>query len=74
MIGPDEYHEPVDDNAFKISWRAGIFGVPHRSPVPVTSTKTSDKLGRLADALLDGYDPVTGLYEQFAGFYGLSRS
>ena len=26
---------------------------------------------QLADALVDGYDPTTGIYEQFAGFHGL---
>ena len=67
VIGPDEYHEPVDDNAFTnvmARWNlrraAALTGEPERA-----------RWLRLADALVDGYDPNTGLYEEFAGFFGL---
>ena len=36
------------------------------------STPSERRAGcELADALVDGYDPATGLYEQFAGFHAL---
>ena len=37
-----------------------------------SSTSASDaEWLELADAIVDGYDPATGIYEQFAGFYAL---
>jgi trehalose/maltose hydrolase-like predicted phosphorylase len=67
VIGPDEYHEPVDDNAFTnvmARWNlrraAGLADEPERG-----------RWLQLADALVDGYDPRTGVYEEFAGFFGL---
>ena len=69
MIGPDEYHEPVDDNAFTnvmARWnlrRAARARVDDAERAPTGS--------RLADTLVDGYDPPTGIYEQFAGFFRL---
>jgi trehalose/maltose hydrolase-like predicted phosphorylase len=68
VIGPDEYHEPVDDNAYTnvmARWnlrRAAALDVPE-------DERTS--WAELADALVDGYDPDTGIYEQFAGFFRL---
>jgi trehalose/maltose hydrolase-like predicted phosphorylase len=67
VIGPDEYHEPVDDNAFTnvmTRWNlrraAGVAKEPERG-----------RWLQLVDALVDGYDPRTGLYEEFAGFFAL---
>jgi trehalose/maltose hydrolase-like predicted phosphorylase len=77
VIGPDEYHEPVDDNAFTnvmARWnlrrastavdeaRGADYGVGPEEP---TAWRT------IADAIVDGYDETTGVYEQFAGFRGL---
>ena len=69
MIGPDEYHEPVDDNAFTnvmARWNlrraAELRGIDPRERAEWRA---------LADTLVDGYDPRTGIYEQFAGFHGL---
>jgi trehalose/maltose hydrolase-like predicted phosphorylase len=68
VMGPDEYHESVDDNAFTnvmARWnlrRAAQIG--HRT-VPEAERKSWLKLSA---ALVDGYDPETQLYEQFAGF------
>jgi trehalose/maltose hydrolase-like predicted phosphorylase len=69
VIGPDEYHEPVDDNAFTnvlARWN-------------LRQAATLDKIDEeeranwltIADALVDGYDRASGIYEQFAGFFDL---
>ena len=74
MIGPDEYHEPVDDNAFtNVMARWNL----RRAADAVAAAPSSrhdvdaDELRNwraLADGLVDGYDDDTGIYEQFAGF------
>jgi trehalose/maltose hydrolase-like predicted phosphorylase len=72
VIGPDEYHELVDDNAYT--------NVMARWNLRRAFTETTDAdVGaaergawlELADSLVDGLDPATGVYEQFAGFFGL---
>lgn len=73
VIGPDEYHEAVDDNAYTnvmASWnlrtaatvgeQLGIVGRPER----LAWTK-------MAEALADGYEPTRGVHEQFRGFFDL---
>ncbi|HTY72089.1 MAG TPA: glycosyl hydrolase family 65 protein [Actinomycetes bacterium] len=65
VIGPDEYHEDVDDNAYTnlmARWhlRAAADLVP-------ASTQTR-RWRRLAAALVDGYDPTSGRHEQFTGY------
>lgn len=71
VIGPDEYHEPVDDNAFTnvmARWNlrraASVIG---EDADPGERRRWLD----LADALVDGYDADSGVYEQFAGFHQL---
>ena len=74
VIGPDEYHEEVDDNAFtnvmarwnlrRAAAAAGEYGAG------VDDSEHARWLA-LADALVDGYNAETGLYEQFAGFFDL---
>jgi hypothetical protein len=67
VIGPDEYHEQVDDNAFtNVMARWNL----RRAAALATEPERTRWL-RLADALVDGYDPDTGLYEEFAGFFAL---
>ena len=68
VIGPDEYHEPVDDNAFtNVMARWNL-----RRAAAVTADDTERNAWmRLADALVDSYDTMSGLYEQFAGFFRL---
>jgi beta-phosphoglucomutase family hydrolase len=87
VVGPDEYHEDVDDNAFTnvmARWNIarGIEAVGLlRARWP---GRAAELLGRLAlgDAELadwrdaaariaTGLDPATGLFEQFAGFHAL---
>jgi trehalose/maltose hydrolase-like predicted phosphorylase len=74
VIGPDEYHEDVDDNAYtNVMARWNL----RRTADLVLADPRGGQEGEaeawrsLADALVDGYDPGTGRYEQFAGFYGL---
>jgi len=79
VIGPDEYHEPVDDNSFTnimARWnlrrgaRAQLEGPLDHLP---TDGEVAEARGwlALADAVVDGYDPDSGVYEQFAGFHRL---
>ena len=73
VVGPDEYHEPVDDNAFtNVMARWNM----RRAAEAVEAAGVDDGIDvgerrrwlELADALFDGYDADTGIYEQFAGF------
>jgi trehalose/maltose hydrolase-like predicted phosphorylase len=73
VIGPDEYHEPVDDNAFtnvmaRWNLRAAADAV-ERAGAPEAAE--APRWRTIADALVDGYDADTGIYEQFAGFHKL---
>jgi trehalose/maltose hydrolase-like predicted phosphorylase len=68
VIGPDEYHEPVDDNAFtNVMARWNLRRAACQAQAVVGDAERETWL-ELADALVDGYDPDTMLYEQFAGF------
>jgi trehalose/maltose hydrolase-like predicted phosphorylase len=75
VIGPDEYHEPVDDNAFtnvlaRWNLRRAAAAVASSDSDSVDAAESQTWLD-LADALVDGLDPTTGLYEEFAGFFAL---
>jgi len=71
VIGPDEYHEPVDDNAFtNVLARWNLRRAAHLDHGGVADEERAWWL-EVADALVDGYDPATCRYEQFAGFYEL---
>jgi trehalose/maltose hydrolase-like predicted phosphorylase len=71
VIGPDEYHEPVDDNTFTnvmARWnlrRAAQLGEGH------VAGDERDRWLRLAESIVDGFDDERRVYEQFAGFYRL---
>jgi trehalose/maltose hydrolase-like predicted phosphorylase len=69
VIGPDEYHEPVDDNAFTNVMAR--WNLERAAALPGTDGRERDERLRIARALVDGYDPATGVYEQFSGFYDL---
>ena len=87
VIGPDEYHEHIDDSAFTNTmarWniRRGIeVAALLRDRWPVCWTALSSRLsldgaelkqwGDVADTLVTGRDPKTGLVEEFAGYFGL---
>jgi trehalose/maltose hydrolase-like predicted phosphorylase len=68
VIGPDEYHELVDDNAFtNVLARWNLRTAAALNPAHADAANWRE----LADRLVDGYDPETGRYEQFAGYYRL---
>jgi len=87
VIGPDEYHEDVDDNAFtNVMARWNIARALEamdllRARWPDHATALQEKLALADDELADwrdaitrilsGLDPATGIYEQFAGFHAL---
>ena len=72
VIGPDEYHGLVDDNAYtNVMARWNL----RRAFAETTDadTESAERAAWLAaaDALVDGLQPESGLYEEFAGFFGL---
>ena len=79
VIGPDEYHEPVDDNSFTnimARWnlrRGATALLAGTSAGPPTEDEIDEARAwsALADAVVDGYEPDSGIYEQFAGFHRL---
>ena len=87
VIGPDEYHEDVDDNAFTnvmARWNIGR-GLETmdllRERWPNHAAALQEKLALGDDELADwrdaiarivtGLDAATGIYEQFAGYHKL---
>jgi trehalose/maltose hydrolase-like predicted phosphorylase len=87
VIGPDEYHEDIDDNAFtNVMARWNIARALEtmdllRARWPDRAAALQEKLALGEDEFADwrdaidrivtGRDPATGLYEQFAGFHAL---
>jgi kojibiose phosphorylase len=85
VIGPDEYHENVDDNAYTnvmAGWNldraADAVGIVQRTREwPRVGARLGltehepDDWRRVAAALVTGFDPDTGLFEQFAGYFSL---
>ena len=72
LMGPDEYHQLVDDNAYtNVMARWNL----RRGAAVLTQTKgdpeEAETWRALADCLVDGWDPERGLYEQFAGYFDL---
>ncbi|GAB1691662.1 glycosyl hydrolase family 65 protein [Krasilnikovia sp. M28-CT-15] len=71
VIGPDEYHEEVDDNAYtNVMARWNLRAAAALGPAAAADGERG-VWSDLADRLVDGYDPATGRYEQFAGYDGL---
>lgn len=87
VIGPDEYHEGVDDNAFTnqmARWNIGrgleiARWMAERSPSRWRRLRRRLSLDigefthwrQVRRTLVSGFDPRTLLYEQFAGYDGL---
>jgi trehalose/maltose hydrolase-like predicted phosphorylase len=89
VIGPDEYHENIDDNAFTnvmARWnirRALDVAALLRERWPDHWASLSSRLAlddtelkqwrTVAETIVTGFDPRTGLYEQFAGYFALEQ-
>jgi trehalose/maltose hydrolase-like predicted phosphorylase len=87
VIGPDEYHEHIDDNALtNVMARWNIrcaldVAALLRERWPECWAPLSGRLGlddaelgqwlSAADTMATGLDPKTGLFEQFVGFFAL---
>lgn len=87
VIGPDEFHEHADDNAYTnrmASWvlRRGLEVVAWlRAEHPQRWHELATQIGfddgeltawrEVADGLVDNFDPATGLFEQHRGYYDL---
>lgn len=72
VIGPDEYHEMVDDNAFtNVMARWNLRRAAHLADQLGVARAEASRWLHLAQCLVDNYDPQTGRYEQFAGYYDL---
>ncbi len=87
VIGPDEYHEDVDDSAFtNVMARWNI--VRALEAIDILRTRWPERASALFDMLalgeseladwraaarhiVTGFDPATGLYEQFSGYHKL---
>jgi trehalose/maltose hydrolase-like predicted phosphorylase len=87
VIGPDEYHEGVDDNAYTnqlaawlltrarglATWLAAHHRDRWRSLAAALGLDEAEPAGwqAVADGLVDGVDPQTGVVEQHRGFHQL---
>ena len=72
LIGPDEYHEGVDDNAFtNVMARWNLRRAAALAEDSGEHRADAVAWRNLADGLVDGWDPEHGLYEQFAGYWDL---
>lgn len=89
VIGPDEYHEDVDDSAYTsvmAQWNLERGAETARlleERWPARWRELSDRIGlapdeprrwiEIASAMYTGYDPETGLFEQFRGYFDLEE-
>jgi trehalose/maltose hydrolase-like predicted phosphorylase len=87
VIGPDEYHEQVDDNAYTNAMAARTLRSATEALAllhaerPAAHAALAARLAlagsepaewlRAADAIVIPHNPATGLIEQFRGFFGL---
>ena len=87
VIGPDEYHPTVDDNAYtnvmarwNLDRAADTIAILQRerpsdwTEISARLALTADEVATwrgVADALVMGLDPNTGLFEQFEGYFDL---
>jgi trehalose/maltose hydrolase-like predicted phosphorylase len=89
VIGPDEYHEHVDDSAYTnvmARWNiccavtvASLLGTRWPQQWSSLCERLQIEAGEIAgwpaiaDSLVTGFDPATELFEQFSGFFALER-
>jgi beta-phosphoglucomutase family hydrolase len=73
VIGPDEYHELIDDNVFTnvmARWNLRRAAELAEEVGGVADDEIAE-WRRVADSVVVRYDPATGVYEQFAGYHEL---
>lgn len=73
VIGPDEYHERVDDNVFTnvmARWNLRAAAAIDQAPGAAHGVERA-RWRLLADRIVDGYDPTNGRHEQFRGYFTL---
>jgi trehalose/maltose hydrolase-like predicted phosphorylase len=76
VVGPDEYHEVVDDNAYTnvmARWNLRRAAEIARQRGTATADEIESWLA-LAAALVDGYDERSGTHEQFTGYRRLDHA
>ena len=72
VIGPDEYHERVDDNAYtNVMARWNLRAAADAADSAGLAREESVRWRELAGRIVDNYDQVSGCYEQFAGYFRL---
>lgn len=72
LMGPDEYHEIVDDDAFtNVMARWNLRRAAELVEESGGDVEEAAGWRHLANRLADGWDPARGLYQQFAGYFGL---
>jgi len=74
VIGPDEYHENVDDNAYTnvmARWNLRLAATLVESDGIDGTEREAARWRRIAASLVDNYDAQTGRYEQYCGFNAL---
>ena len=87
VVGPDEYHEAVDDDAYTNGmaqwnletavtlWELLGGGWPHERSLLAAKLRLAEaEVGdwaTIADQMYTGLDPKTGLIEQFSGYFQL---
>jgi trehalose/maltose hydrolase-like predicted phosphorylase len=72
VMGPDEYHEVVDDDAFtNVMARWNLRRAAELAEWVGGDIAEVAQWRQTARVLVDGWDPERGLYEQFAGYWDL---
>jgi trehalose/maltose hydrolase-like predicted phosphorylase len=73
VIGPDEYHEAVDDNAFtNVMARWNLTAAADLcDDLLLVDDDERRRWRATADRLVDGFDGELGVHEQFAGYFDL---
>jgi trehalose/maltose hydrolase-like predicted phosphorylase len=69
VIGPDEYHENVNDNAFTNAMAR--WNLLHAAALEESGDDEAARWRRLAAILVDGYHASHHRHEQFAGYFAL---
>jgi len=88
VVGPDEYHEGVDDNAYTnvlarwnikraleaLTWLKEFDAEYADALTARLGLSVTELFGwrKVMDGYVTGFDPETLLYEQFAGFYDMA--